>query len=152
MAPRSAWWQSVSEQGSRLVCWLEAIRVVALGRPARDCLFVALSGHELGFLGIEPYINRRPDLTKRAHAWIFYGSDIGSPRQRNRIHAADDVLERWAAEAMEKERLAVDTKVPHDAKARGEAGTIQRLGGRYFTVVCGSDVYHSPGLRMARSN
>jgi hypothetical protein len=147
MAPRSAWWQSVSEQGSRLVCWVEAIRVLAGGRPARDCLFVALSGHELGMLGIEPYINHRPDLVKRAHAWIFYGSDIGSPRQRNRIHAADDVLERWAVEALRKERLAVDTRVPHDAKARGEAGTIQRLGGRYFTVVCGSDVYHSPADR-----
>ncbi len=144
MAPRSAWWQCVSEQGSRLVCWLEAIRVLAAGRPARDCLFVALTGHELGFLGIEPYINRRPDQIKRVHAWIFYGSDIGSPRQRNRIHASDDALERWAVEAMEKEGLVVDTKVPHDAKARGEAGTIQRLGGRFFTVVCGSDVYHSP--------
>jgi hypothetical protein len=81
------------------------------------------------------------------HAWIIYGSDMGSPRQPNRIHAADDVLERWAVETMGKERLAVDTKVPHDAKARGEAGTIQRLGGRYFTVVCGSDVYHSPADR-----
>ena len=147
MAPRSAWWQGVSEQGSRLVCWLEAIRVLAVGRPARDCLFVALSGHELGFLGIEPYINRRPGLVKRAHAWIFYGSDIGSPRQQNRIHAADDALERWALEAMEKERLAVDTKVPHNANARGEAGTIQRRGGRFFTIVCGSDVYHSPADR-----
>ena len=147
MAPRSAWWQGVSEQGSRLVCWLEAIRVLAAGKPARDCLFVALSGHELGFLGIEPYIKRRPDLIKRAHAWIFYGSDLGSPRQRNRIHAADDALERWAVEAMGEEGLAVDTRVRHDANARGEAGTIQRLGGRYFTVVCGSDVYHSPADR-----
>ena len=46
-APRSGWWQCASEQGSRLACWLEAIRVVAGGNPARDCFFVALSGHEL---------------------------------------------------------------------------------------------------------
>jgi hypothetical protein len=123
MAPRSAWWQSVSEQGSRLVCWLEAIRVLAAATPARDCLFVALSGHELGFLGIEPYIKRRPDLIKRAHAWIFFGSDIGSPRRQNRIQASDD------------------------ATARGEAGAIQRGGGRYFTVVCPSDFFHSPADR-----
>ena len=44
MAPRSAWWQSVTEQGSRLGCWLEAIRVLATRKPARDCFFVALSG------------------------------------------------------------------------------------------------------------
>jgi hypothetical protein len=79
MAPRSAWWQSVSEQGSRLVCWLEAIQALAAAKPARDCLFVALSGHELGYIGIEPYIRLRPDLVKRAHAWIFFGSDLGSP-------------------------------------------------------------------------
>ena len=48
---------------------------------------------------------------------------------------------------MEKEGLAVDTIVPHDANARGEAGTIQRGGGRFFTVVCPSDVFHSPADR-----
>ena len=147
MAPRSAWWQSVSEQGSRLVCWLEAIRVLAAARPARDCLFVALSGHELGFLGIEPYLKRRPDLIKRAHAWIFFGSDLGSPRRQNRIHASDDALEQWALAVMEREGLAVDAKVAHDATARGEAGTIQRAGGRFFTVVCPSDFFHSPADR-----
>jgi hypothetical protein len=88
MAPRSAWWQSVSEQGSRLACWLEAIRILAAGHPARDCFFVALSGHELGVLGIDPYIKRRSNLIKRAHAWIFFGSDIGAPRQANLIHAS----------------------------------------------------------------
>jgi hypothetical protein len=147
MAPRSAWWQSVSEQGSRLVCWLEAIRVLAAATPARDCLFVALSGHELGFLGIEPYIKRRPDLIKRAHAWIFFGSDIGSPRRQNRIQASDDALEQWAVAVMEREGLAVDAKVAHDATARGEAGAIQRGGGRCFTVVCPSDFFHSPADR-----
>jgi hypothetical protein len=147
MAPHSAWWQSVSEQGSRLVCWLEAIRVLAAARPARDCLFVALSGHELGYLGIGPYIKRRPDLIKRAHAWIFFGSDIGSPRRQNRIQASDDALEQWAVAVMEREGLAVDTKVGHDATARGEAGAIQRGGGRCFTVVCPSDFFHSPADR-----
>jgi len=41
MAPRSGWWQCASEQGSRLACWLEAIRVLATGRPARDSFLVA---------------------------------------------------------------------------------------------------------------
>jgi len=130
-----------------MVCMLEAIRTLAAGKPERDCFFVALSGHELGYLGMEPYINRRPDLIRRAHAWIFFGSDIGSPRRRNRIHASDDALEKWAVAAMEDEGLAVDTKVPHDANARGETGTIQRGGGRFFTVVCPSDVFHSPADR-----
>ena len=143
MAPRSAWWQCVTEQGSRLACWLEAIRVLSASRPARNCFFVALSGHELGLLGIEAYLKNRPDLVKSAHAWIFFGSDIGSPHQPNVVHASDDALERWALAALEKEGLAVDAKAPRDSNARGEAGIVQRSGGRFLTVVCGSDVYHN---------
>jgi hypothetical protein len=147
MAPRSAWWQCVSEQGSRLACWLEAIRVVATGKPARDCFFVALSGHELDLLGMNAYIKRRPDLVKRAHAWIFFGSDIGAPRQPNLIHASDDALEQWTVAAMEKEGLTVNGKARHDSMARGEAGTVQQGGGRFVTVACGSEVYHSAADR-----
>src|SRR5712691_2766379 len=125
MAPRSGWWQCASEQGSRLACWLEVIRVLAAGKPARDCFFVALTGHELGYLGMDAYIKRRPHLIKRAHAWIFFGSDIGAPRQPNLIHASDDALEHWTVAAMEKEGLVVNAKARQNSMARGEAGTIQ---------------------------
>lgn len=143
MAPRSGWWQCASEQGSRLVCWLEAMRVLAAGKPARDCFFVALSGHELGFLGMDAYLKSRLALIKRAHAWVFFGSSIGEPRQPNLIHASDDALEQWALAAMDKEGLTVNGKAEHGSKARGEAGAVQQGGGRYFTLACGSDVYHN---------
>jgi hypothetical protein len=143
MAPRSAWWQCVTEQGSRLVCWLEAIRVLAAGKPARDCFFVALSGHEVGLLGIDPYIQRRPDLIRRAHAWIFFGSGIGAPRQPNLIHASDDALEQWIVAALEKEGLPVNAKVTHDSRARSEVGRVQEGGGRFVTLACDSDAYHN---------
>jgi hypothetical protein len=143
MAPRSAWWQSASEQGSRLACWLEALRVMAAGRTRRDAYFVALSGHELGLLGIDAYIERRPDLVKRAHVWVFYGSDIGAPRQPNLIHASDEALERWLLRTMQQETLSVNAKLRHDAPARGEAGPIQRGGGRFVTVACGSEAFHN---------
>jgi hypothetical protein len=78
MTPRSGWWQCASERGGGLACWLEAIRVVADGKPARDCFFVALSGHELGGLGIDAYMERRKDLIKRAYAWIHFGANIGA--------------------------------------------------------------------------
>jgi hypothetical protein len=143
MAPRSAWWQCVSEQGSRLACWLEAIRVVVAGKPARDCYFVALSGHELDLLGMDAYVKRRPDLIRRAHAWIFFGSDIGAPRQLNLIHASDEALEQWTIVAMAKEGLTVNGKTRPDSMARGEAGAVQQGGGRFVTVACGSELYHS---------
>jgi hypothetical protein len=143
MAPRSGWWQCASEQGSRLACWLEAMRVLAAGRAARNCFFVALSGHELGYLGIDPYLKGRADLIKRAHAWIFFGSSIGEPRQANLIHASDDALEQWTVTAMEKEGLTVNGKSPHGSRARGETGAVQQGGGRFVTLACGTEFYHN---------
>lgn len=143
MAPRSGWWQCASEQGSRLACWLEAIRVLAAGKPARDCFFVALSGHELGFLGIDAYLKNRRDLIARAHAWLFLGSSIGEPHQVNRIHASDDALEQWIVAAMGEESLTVNGKAPRESMARGEAGVVQQGRGRFVTLACDSDVYHN---------
>ena len=80
---------------------------------------------------------------KRAHVWVFYGSDIGAPRQPNLIHASDEALERWLLRTMEQETLSVNAKVQHDAPARGEAGPIQRGGGRFVTVACGSEAFHN---------
>jgi len=91
MAARSAWWQCVTEQGSRLACWLEVMRVLAASKPARDCLFVALSGHELGELGMDAYIEDRQNLLPDAHAWIFFGSGIGTPRQIGRASCRERV-------------------------------------------------------------
>jgi len=151
MAPRSGWWQCASEQGSRLACWLEAMRVLAAGRSPRNCFFVALSGHELGYLGIDAYLKSRADLIKRAHAWIFFGSSIGEPRKANLIHASDDALEQWTVAAMEKEGLTVNGKSPHGSRARGETGVVQQGGGRFVTLVCGSDFYHNVADRWPES-
>jgi len=147
MAPRSGWWQCVSEQGSRLVCWLEIMRVLAAAKPSRTCHFVAMSGHELGFMGMNPYVETRQDWVKRAEAWIFLGSDIGQPRQPNLIHASDDALEHWLLAALAKQGLPVDAKEPHSSKARGETAEIQRGGGRFVTLACASSVFHNVGDR-----
>ncbi len=147
MAPRSGWWQCVSEQGSRILCWLEIMRSLAVAKPLRSCHFVALSGHELGFMGIAPYLERRGDIVKRAEAWIFLGSDIGQPGQRNLIHASDESLEQWLVTALAKQGLAVNAKEQYSAKARGETAAIQRGGGRFVTLACSSSVFHSVGDR-----
>jgi hypothetical protein len=147
MAPRSGWWQCASEQGSRLACWLEILRTVAAARPPRTCLFVALSGHELGYLGIDAYLAERAPLIARARVWLFLGSSIGEPRQPNLVHASDEVLEQWIVRALERERLPVNARASHTSRARGEAGAIQRGGGSFVTLACGTDVYHNVGDR-----
>src|SRR5262249_57820239 len=143
MAARSAWWQCVTEQGSRLACWLEVMRVLAASKPTRDCVFVALSGHELGELGMDAYIENRQDLLRNAHAWIFFGSGIGTPRKPNLIHTSDEALEKWVVKVLEQEGIGVDAREQHDATARAEVEYVQRKAGRLATLVCDSDVYHS---------
>jgi len=151
MVPRSGWWQCASEQGSRLACWLEVARVLAAAKPVRDSFFVAFSGHEVRFVGVDPYMKGRPGLITRAHAWIFFGSDIGAPRQPNVIHASDDALEQWAVTALEKEGLSVNRKVRHDSRARGEVSAVQQGGGRFVTVACDTEVFHNVADRWPQA-
>jgi len=140
--PRSGWWQCASERGGGLACWLETMRAIAHAGPKRDCLFLACSGHELGFLGIDAYIDRRPDLIRGAHQWIHFGANIGSPRQAHLVHASDDLAERWAIAALKKEELTLGTAAERGSLPRGEAGTLHRRGGRYAALVCGTEVFH----------
>jgi hypothetical protein len=142
MTPYSGWWQCASERGGGLGCWLETMQTLAAAKPDRDCLFVACSGHEIGFLGMDVYTKARPDLIGHAHAWIYFGASIGAPRQPNLIHASDPALEQWTAAAMAREQLDINNKAEHGTVPRGEIGAVHRGGGRYVAVVCGTDVFH----------
>jgi len=147
VAPRSGWWQCASERGGGLACWLETIRVLAAAKPARDCLFAAFSGHELGLLGVDTYFESRPDLIKHSYACIFLGANIGAPRQPNLIQVSDVPLEVWIADALQKQGLVVNQKAPPESERRGEAAIFQGGGARYLVLACGSDVFHSAADR-----
>jgi len=145
--PRSGWWQCASERGGGIACWLEMIRTIAAGKPTRDCFFVAMTGHEIGWLGADAYLGRRKDLAKRAFAFIHFGANIGAPRQPNLIQASDEKLEQWAVGAMEREGLTVNKKAARDTTPFGEAAVFKRAGGRYVAPVCDSDTFHNQADR-----
>jgi hypothetical protein len=145
--PRSGWWQCASERGGGLACWLESMRVLAAADPLRDCLFVAFSGHETGFIGIDAYLASRPDLMRCAHAWIQLGANFGAPWQPNELHTQDDALEAWAVASLAKEGIPVDHRAPRGSLPRAEAATLHRGGARYVALLCGSDVFHSAADR-----
>ena len=149
MTPRSGWWQCASERGGGLVCWLEAIRALAISKPARDCYFLASTGHEIGHLGLEDFIHRRPALVKAARAWIHFGANIGIPGDvGHRLQAADDELERIAVESLDRASLKLSEKMPRGTIPFGEAGNIHRGGGRYVSLLCpGNPWFHHPGDR-----
>jgi hypothetical protein len=147
VTPRSGWWHCASERGGGIACWLEAIRALAIAKPARDCIFVAFSGHELGFFGIESYLRARPELVKRAHAWIFLGANIGSPRQPNLIQVSDTSLEAAITDSLGKQGIAVNYKGSPESAKRGETTVLEAGGARYAVLACGSDVFHNAADR-----
>lgn len=140
--PRSGWWQCAGERGGGLACWLETMRVLAAKRPARDCLFVAFSGHELGFLGIRDFVRRRAGILGHAHTWIHFGANLGAPRQRLRIQCVDPALRAEVLESLEAEGCAVDAQAGNNGVPRGEVSILSKNGVRYVAPICTSEAFH----------
>ena len=150
MTPRSGWWWCASERGGGMACWLEIMRAVGDARPARDILFVASSGHELGHLGIDTFIERRPGLVAAAKAWIHLGANIGAAQgPGNTLQASDDEMDAMMAEAMTKAGLRIDARRPRGAVPRGEAENVHRGGGRYISIIGNNDLFHNTSDRGA---
>ena len=123
MTPRSGWYWCASERGGGIACWLELIRDLRQAKPARDVVFVASSGHELGHLGINAFVDRRPGIVSRSVAWMHLGANIGAanavvaqpaanpttaaapsaslPAARgNTIQSSDDAMQRMLEQAL----------------------------------------------------
>jgi hypothetical protein len=150
MTPRSGWWWCASERGGGVACWLEIMRTIRAARAARDVLFVASSGHELGHLGLDAFIDRRAGLVPAAKAWIHLGANIGAAYgPGNNLQASDDEMESAMTEAMTKAALAIDGRLPRDAAPRGEAENIHRGGGRYISIIGNNDLFHNTSDRGA---
>jgi hypothetical protein len=152
MTPRSGWWRCASERGGGLACWLEIMRATRDAKPVRDVLFVASSGHELGHLGIDTFIELRTGLVSAAKAWIHLGANIGAAQgPGNNLQASDDEMESMMAEAVTKAGLRIDRRLPRGAVPRGEAENVHRGGGRYISIIGNNDLFHNVGDRGAEA-
>lgn len=167
MTPRSGWYWCASERGGGLACWLELMRVLSRAQPARDVIFVASSGHELGHLGINAFVDRRPGIVTGSVGWIHLGANIGAARSvknqlrpadttpvlppsaslpragGNTVQASDDEIERLLAQAMTATGLTIDVRAPRDRVPGGEAEVVHRGRGRYVSVIGGNAMFHS---------
>ena len=170
MTPRSGWYWCASERGGGIACWLELIRDLRQAKPARDVLFVASSGHELGHLGINAFVDRRQGIVSRSVAWMHLGANIGAanpvlaqpaanpataavpsaslPAARgNTIQSSDDAMQRRLEEALAAHNLPVGVRMPHDRVPGGEAEVVHRGGGRYVSVIGSNVLFHNPADR-----
>ena len=171
MTPRSGWYWCASERGGGLACWLEIMRALSRAQPARDVVFVASSGHELGHLGINAFVDRRPGIVAGSVGWIHLGANIGAARrvddQRrpagtapvvppaasltrargNTVQASDDEIERLLERAMTSTGLAIDARAPRDRVPGGEAEVVHRGRGRYVSLIGSNVMFHNPSDR-----
>jgi hypothetical protein len=147
MTPRSSWWQSTAERGGGIVCWLECMRALLAEPPAMDVVLTANSGHELGHLGLDDFIARRPGWERDA-LWVHWGANLGAAGGELTVMSADDDFRALASRELAdvSHQLALATRVPS-----GETRDIHRAGGRYLTLVGTNPLFHLPRDRWPHS-
>ena len=139
MTPRSGWWHCASERGAGLACWLEVMRQGVQAKPQRDVVFVATSGHELGLPGIDDFLERRPGLANRGHAWLHFGADVG---RETRFSATDDGLKAQTKAALEKASVSPARPAPTGTTVGAESQVVARAGGTVAALVGHSPQFH----------
>lgn len=145
MTPRSSWWQSAAERGGGIVCWLETLRALLASPPACDVILTANSGHELGHLGLDDFIHRRPGWDQPGGAvWVHYGANIGASGGALSVVSADDGMRAGMREALTAAGRPADTMAPRTLVPSGETRDIHIAGGRYATLVGTNPWFHLP--------
>ena len=143
MTPRSGWYWCASERGGGIACWLEVMRALQRVPPARSILFVASSGHELGHLGINAFVDRRPGIVAKAAGWMHFGANVGAATDpSNLVQSSDDDFDAMLSRAMAASGLEVNRRAPRGTVPTGEAEVVHRGGGRYVSIVGGSALFH----------
>ncbi|MEJ0020417.1 MAG: hypothetical protein WDN25_28485 [Acetobacteraceae bacterium] len=143
MTPRSSWWQSTAERGGGLVCWLACLRALLARPPASDVVLTTNSGHELGHLGLDDFLARRPGW-QRAALWLHWGANLGAAGGGLTVMSADDGLRALAAGELAAVGRAADALAPASQVPSGETRDIHRAGGRYLTLVGSNPWFHLP--------
>jgi len=151
MTPRSSWWQSTAERGGGLVCWLEALRALITAPPACDVIFTANSGHELGHLGLDDFMARRPrwerPISDGGATWIHFGANIGAAGGELSLLSASDDLRQLTEIELGRVGQAPGVVAPKTLMPSGETRDIHRAGGRYVTLVGSNPRFHLPDDR-----
>lgn len=148
MTPRSSWWQSTAERGGGLVCWLESLRALLANPPARDVILTANSGHELGHIGLDEFLARRPGWDRPAAGggatWVHYGANIGSAGGKLFVQSAADDLRALVADELTRNGRPADALAEKTVVPNGETRDIHKAGGHYLTLVGSNTLFHLP--------
>src|SRR5690606_19856379 len=135
ITPRSGWWRCTSERGGGIAVWLEAIRELTLHPPLRPVLFTANTGHELGHLGFNSFIEAQPQLVRDAFAWVHLGANFAARDSELVLQGSSAPLLDLALAAFRHNRVEPARVVPPQARPFGEARDIFDGGGQYVSLL-----------------
>lgn len=143
MTPRSGWWNCAAERGGGLACWLETMQRLVESKPRRNVLFVATTGHELGLLGIEAFMERRPGIVQEALAWLHFGASIGAKHDPlPRMSASEPRLRVLAEDALERAGMGPISTTPDGTVAGAESKVVHAHGARCLAMAGGNAFFH----------
>lgn len=143
LTPRSGWWHCAGERGGGIAIWLEVAAEVARAGLLRDTMFVATTGHELGFLGIQRYFDAHPGDARSPAFWIHLGANIGAANSPTVVRTSDEALLALARSADLTLGAGSEWHVLAEPLG-GEAQVIAGEGGRYISLVGkGFELFHS---------
>jgi hypothetical protein len=148
ITPRSSWWHSTSERGGGIALWLDLLRMVGATPPLRTVIFSANTGHELGHLGMQHFLDANEALVASAHCWIHLGANFAAAfHPQVRLQASDEATLALADEALARHRVPPMVRTELGRAPFGEARDIHAGGGRYVSILGANGTFHHPADR-----
>lgn len=81
--PYNGWFSAAGERGTGVGTMLTLARHFASAGPLpQTMVFLATAGHEIGFLGLERFIDDHPDLVQRTTAYVHLGATLAAKQQK----------------------------------------------------------------------
>ncbi|MCH2100282.1 MAG: hypothetical protein MK142_18020 [Pseudomonadales bacterium] len=152
ITPRSSWWHSTSERGGGIALWLDLLAHFAAHPPRRPLVFTANTGHELGHVGMQRFLDVEEALVRGAHCWVHLGANFAAvaPGQV-RIQAASAALMDAMDRALADEGVTVGARTEVGAAPYGEARDIDAGHGAYVSILGSNGLFHHPEDRWPDS-
>lgn len=145
MTPRSGWWACASERGGGVAAWLEMIRAISDVGTERDVIFTANTGHELGHIGLDHYLDSRKALIKDAYMWIHLGANFATEVSPEiAIQTSDEQARKLTFDTLSSHGLKPNGEIKPGERPFGEARNIFDGAGRYISLLGRSGLFHHP--------
>ncbi len=145
MTPRSGWWSCASERGGGIAAWLEIMRAISRSGADRDVIFTANTGHELGHIGLDHYLESHEALIKDAHMWIHLGANFAAAVSPGvGVQSSDEQARKLMFGVLSQQGLEPDGETEPGQRPLGEARNIYDGAGRYVSVLGRNGLFHHP--------